>query len=253
MFLLKCLSLIPSLFFLSKSTSCLTPKPCSGNCPSPLSWLAFAHYTDTLVLAGICRWGRRAVSYTLMHPSICGHTHTWVHAGAHERAFLSLWFLCLCVCVCVSVSMRGRVFFSPRQQCREVSEPTVRALSRPPEPRNTDLYVSSEKWNHPFLCQPLCVCVCVCEWQKQWGDKRTRPCFELCHFVISHCFMLSIYALRLSSCHLCLSLQFTLYLFLWFPLSDCLLSLSINSRVLPLQEGLLAGLNNRPNGTFDIL
>ena len=46
--------------------------------------------------------------------------------------------------------------------------------------------------------------------------------------------MLSPYSLRLRSCHLCFSLQFTLYLL--FPHSNCFLSLSIHSRVLLLQE-----------------
>lgn len=48
--------------------------------------------------------------------------------------------------------------------------------------------------------------------------------------------MLSVFTLHLSSCHPCFSLQFCLYLFLWFPLSNCLPSLSINSRVLQVQK-----------------
>lgn len=59
-----------------KPMSCLNPVPYSGNCPSPLSWPACAYSSDTLVFAGICQWGRRAESYTRMHPITDRHTRT---------------------------------------------------------------------------------------------------------------------------------------------------------------------------------
>lgn len=121
--------------------SCLNPEPCSGNCPSPLSWLAFAHKTVTLVLTGIYRWGKRAVTHThtqaadhkrthkLKLEFLNVHTHTQVHTQRQIVRIPTHIFVVfyVCVCVCVGVQEMG-VFISPRQQCREASESTV---SRP--------------------------------------------------------------------------------------------------------------------------
>lgn len=92
----------------------------------------------------------------------------------------------------------------------------------------------------PFLCQPLCfyVCVCVCvrAWQKQWGDKRTQPCLELCHFVISHYFMLSVCSLHLSSHYLIFSWQFSLFICFFGLLTAKLLPQSIHSTAHEIQH-----------------
>lgn len=149
--------------------SCITPKPRSGNCPSLLSWLAFAHNTDTLVLAGIYRWVRRAVSYTLVRPRIHGHTQAWVctfthrctHKGrplntsAHTNIFVVFYVSH------VWTRETGSSCSSGSSVSKCLSQQGARSVG-PPGPWNTDLYVSSKKWNHPFLCQPLCVCVCAC-------------------------------------------------------------------------------------------
>lgn len=167
--------------------SCLNPEPCSGNCPSPLSWLAFAHKTVTLVLTGIYRWGKRAVTHThtqaadhkrthkLKLEFLNVHTHTQVHTQRQIVRIPTHIFVVfyVCVCVCVWECKRWGSSF-PRGS--SVGKLRSRQWAGPSGPRNTDLYVSSRKWNHPFLCQLLCVCedVCVHAWWKQWGDKRSR-------------------------------------------------------------------------------
>lgn len=82
----------------------------------------------------------------------------------------------------------------------------------------------------------VCVCVWVWAWQKQWGDKRTQPCLELCHFVISHYFMLSVCSLHLSSHYLFSSWQFSLFICFFGLLTAKLLPQSIHSTAHKIQH-----------------
>lgn len=81
----------------------------------------------------------------------CTGAHIKVDRCTYLHIQISLW---------CSVS-RDSVFLFLTQQCQEVSEPTVNVLSWTPRLWNVDLYVSTKKWNHPFLCQLLCKCVCA--------------------------------------------------------------------------------------------
>lgn len=147
----------------------------------------------------------------------------------------SLWFLCLYGWAWATESScpRGsgvRKYWS-RQRVRSVG-----CLGHA-----TLIFMSAQRNGiTPFLCQPLCfyVCVCVCvrAWQKQWGDKRTQPCLELCHFVISHYFMLSVCSLHLSSHYLIFSWQFSLFICFFGLLTAKLLPQSIHSTAHEIQH-----------------
>lgn len=130
------------------------------------------------------------------------------------------------------LSMSDRVFLSPRLRCQEVLESTESTLSRLPGPCNTDLYVSSKKWNHPFSLSTvvfLCVCLCVCarmtKAMRRQEDSALPWTLSLCYKSLLYAVcMLSPFELSLS--HLLLAV-FPFYLLLWF--AHCKTSSSINT------------------------
>ena len=179
----------PSHFFVSKVKSCLNPEPCSGNCPSPLSWLAFAHNTVTLVLTGIYRWGKRAVTHTHTHTHTQTHTDTHTHTpkpitNAHTNLSLSLqtctlthrctrkgrlcaymhislWFsmcVCVCVCVCVCECERWGLHFPEAAVSGSVGVDSEQA----PLGQGTLIFMSAQGNGITLFSVSYCACVRVC-------------------------------------------------------------------------------------------
>lgn len=152
--------------------------------------------------------------WTLMHRCML-ESQTAEHIQYIQKMFAfiscSLQFKSACV------RLKDRVFLSLRQQCRKVSESTVTVLTRPPGPWNTDLYVSSEKKNHPFLCQPLSVCVCKTEAMRRQEDSALL-------WTLSLYYKSLLYAV-------CVLSLYSLSVWAWYLLSSLL-----TSRVDPVQK-----------------
>lgn len=133
------------------------------------------------------------------------------------------------VCVCVCGSARDGGLHFPEAA---VSGSFGVDSEQAPLGQGTLIFMSAQGNGITLFSVSYCACVRMCVCTHGESNEETRgvgPCFELCHFVISHCVMLSVFSFRLSSCHLCFSQQFPLYLLLWFPHSNRLLPLFINT------------------------
>lgn len=102
--------------------------------------------------------------HTHVHPCIDDtHKQFLRYSGAHISRSLTTsgHAIYLCGVLPHIENATDRVFLFLRQHCLFQQ---WGCAGGPPEPWNTDLYVSSKKWNHPFLCRPMWteIRVCVC-------------------------------------------------------------------------------------------